>query len=523
MSNPLYYLAGLLILSFYPYGFEPLTFAGDRLGLAPWAALGGIALYGGICFAVLARRPAPPPLARIALRLLGLVLYAQLIVVFHFPLWVFNVGVDDSLLNSLLSLAPLFGLFGLLALIQSRLEPQSGGLRFAFRSFLGLSFVPIFFMLLLTEVFEVERLARLAFVYPLLAWAIVLGSLLLLMTVLPPILRLVLGARPMEPGPLKDRLERMAERAGYAGARLFVVPTGTSTMANAFVAGLSARWRYVFFTEAILRGMTPDELDCVLAHEVTHAKKRHILFYLLASLAFSSVLGLLHEGLEAVGLPSSAIQLFVLGWAGLYWGLLFGYVSRRFETEADLVAARVVPALEGGVAPYGAARMMAATLYRVAELNHVPPWAWSWRHFTIERRIEILLRSEADPAVGQGFERICDRFRSAGAALVLGGLLCGGIILGIQQGKAEEKLALLRADKEVEEGHKNLDAGRYADALAHLRKGIEGGSTTAWAWSWRADAERALGMEDAARSSEESARKKGDTDPRLRLRLRQAP
>ncbi|HLH28186.1 MAG TPA: M48 family metalloprotease, partial [Acidimicrobiales bacterium] len=297
----------------------------------------------------------------------------------------------------------------------------------------------------------------------------------------------------------------------------FVVPTGAFRMANAFVAGLSALWRYVFFTESILRGMSPEELDCVLAHEVTHAKKRHILFYLLASLAFSAFSGLLHEGLSRVGVPSAAIQVLILTWAGLYWGLAFGYVSRRFETEADLVAARRVPAVEGAPPPYGAARKMAAALERVADLNHAPRWAWSWRHFTIERRVDILLRSETDPATGLAFERTCDRFRAAALALVAAGVASGGLLFWIQGGKAEEQRALLRAYDEVEEGRKALGEGRYPEALEHLRKGIDGGGATAEAWMWRSYAERALNLDREATASEAAARKKGITDPQLRL------
>src|SRR5207237_271741 len=63
-------------------------------------------------------------------------------------------------------------------------------------------------------------------------------------------------------------------------------------------------------------------------------------------------------------------------------------------TEADLVAARVAPAVEGGIPPYGAARRMAAALERVAVLNRVPIGSPSWRHFTIEKRIDILLHAE---------------------------------------------------------------------------------------------------------------------------------
>ncbi|HLY08171.1 MAG TPA: M48 family metalloprotease [Planctomycetota bacterium] len=523
MSNPFYYLAGLLLLAAYPLGSEPLAFARDRI--APWTALGGLAVYTGICWAALARRRRSAPLIRVALRLLALVLFAQLIFVFHFPLWVWTLGVEeDPLASSLLSLSPLFALNGILTLVHTHFEPRSGGLRFAFRSFLGLSFIPLFFMLFLTEIFEaVEPLARVVFVYPVVAWLIVLGSLMLLMVLLPPLLRVILGARPMEPGPLRDRLERMAESAGFSGARLSIVPTGTSRMANAFVAGLSSQWRYIFFTEAIIDGMSPESLDCVLAHEVTHAMKRHILFYLLASLAFASFSGLVHEGLDAVRVPSSVILVVMLAWAGFYWGLGFGYVSRRFETEADLVAARTVPALEGGLPPYGAARQMAAALERVADLNHASIFGWSWRHFTIARRIEILLAAEVDPSVGLAFERSCDRFRAAAIALVLGGLLCAGVNFGIQRGHADENRALLQAYDQVELGRKDLDVGNYSEALAHLRRGIDGGSASAAAWIWRADAERALNLLEDARRSEDAARKIGVSDPRLRLRLLGTP
>ena len=82
-----------------------------------------------------------------------------------------------------------------------------------------------------------------------------------------------------------------------------------------------------------------------------------------------------------------AVPAALLSWGLIFWGAGFGFVSRRFETEADLVAARLAPAPDGGLPPYVAARRMADALDRVAWLNHVPVWAPSWRHFTIEKRI----------------------------------------------------------------------------------------------------------------------------------------
>lgn len=519
MSNPFYYLAGLLIATAYPLGIEPLAFVKRDVTL--WATLGSILVYAGISWAVLARPLNRPGLARFALRILALLLYAELVFVFHLPLWVWQLGVeDDPLASTLLTLVPLIALLGVLAAVHARTEPQSGGLRFALRSFLGLSFLPILLMMLLDESFQrISFLRRMAFIYPAAGWLVALGSLSLLMVFLPPLLRFILAARPLENGPLRDRLERACGSVGFRAARLLVVPTGTSRMANAFVVGLASRWRYVFFTKAILEGMSPEQLECVLVHEVTHSQKRHIVFYLVAALAFSLFSGLGHEAMEAAGAPSALVLLSMLTWAFLYWGVAFGFVSRRFETEADLVAARRAAPAEDGMPPYAAARRMASALQRVAYLNHVPPWAWSWRHFTISKRIDILLHAELDPSIGARYERICERLRNGAVALFMTALLCGGVLLGIQHTRAPEALARLQAYEAVERGRRAMGENRFEEARTELLRGIEGGVDSPVALVWLADCERALGRLEEARAAESKARRLGVADPRLRLRL----
>src|SRR5262245_23849582 len=166
MSNPFYYLAGLLLVTAYPMGIEPLAFA--ERGLAPWAVLGAMAVYGALSWAVLARPLRRPPVARFLLRLVALALFAEIIFVFHLPLWIWELGAeDDPMASTLLALAPLIALYGILAFVHSRTEPHSGGLRFAFRGFVGLSLLPILLMLGLDEAFErIDVLRRTAFVYP---------------------------------------------------------------------------------------------------------------------------------------------------------------------------------------------------------------------------------------------------------------------------------------------------------------------------------------------------------------------
>jgi Zn-dependent protease with chaperone function len=519
MSNPFYYLAGLLIATAYPLGIEPLAFVKRDVTL--WAILGSILVYAGICWAALARPEARQPLTSWLLEGAALVLYAELIFVFHLPLRVWELGVeDDPFARTLLTLLPLLALFGVLGVIRAKTHPRSGGLRFTFRLFLGLSFLPILLILLLEEAVErIDVLYRAAFVYPSVAWMVAIGAMPLLMLFLPRILRFLLSARPLEKGPLRERLEQTCELVGFRAAEFLVVPTGTSRMANAFVVGLSSRWRYVFFTESILDGMTSSELECVLLHEVTHAQKRHIRFYLIAALAFSLLSALAQEGLEAAGAPEDLVLLFLAAWMGLYWGLAFMFVSRRFETEADLVAARLAPPVEGGNPPYAAAPRMASTLERVAALNRVPISTWSWRHFPIDRRMDILLRAERDPSVGARYEGLCDRLRRASVGLFLTAVLCGAVLVTLHHRRAPAARALLQAHDAAERGRLALEALRFEEARTELRGAIESGMDNAVVWVWLADCERALGREAEARAAESKARRLEVTDPRLRLRL----
>ena len=51
-------------------------------------------------------------------------------------------------------------------------------------------------------------------------------------------------------------------------------------MITAGVMGLVGRFRYILVTESLLRVLRPEEVDTVIAHEIGHVKKRHLLFYL---------------------------------------------------------------------------------------------------------------------------------------------------------------------------------------------------------------------------------------------------
>lgn len=545
MSNPFYYLLGLFLALSYPTGGEPLRFAREReIGGLPTPLLAmaaALAAYAPLAWGVhqwllAGERRVVVNLARTLLRGAALFLYGVLIFVFHLPLWVWSLGFEDNLFfGGLLTLAPLTALFGILSLAAAWAEPRLRGggttfrgyLAFSFRTFLGLSLPPVVLMLGLYALFEsVEPLRDLIFVYPFVAWLVLLGSIGMLMGLLPRVLRLAFGARPLPDGPLRERLEGVCQRLRFRFSDLLAVGTEGLSLANAFIVGLSIPWRYVFFTDAILTGMTPEQLECVLAHEVMHAKRRHILFYLFFSLGFVLLGALAGEVLTSLEVSPLATALFFLGLWGLVWFIVFGFVSRRFESEADLGAARGTGS--GGPAGYGGALQMANALLEVAYLNRVPIWAWSWRHFSIGLRVRILERAYLNPEWGEAFERACRGLRGAAVFFLLLGAGAAGL-LGLEQlGRVDDNRKRLEAYHRIDRGRQLGVEKRYDEAARELREGIRElrqvigtGADDPQFWLWVAECERGAGRDLKADEALAEVRARQDrlVDPRSRLRL----
>src|SRR5207245_1434738 len=96
---------------------------------------------------------------------------------------------------------------------------------------------------------------------------------------IPWILRVVLGLRPLPPGPLRSRLEGVARRLNCRCSDILLWRTHDS-LANAMVTGVSPWLRYVILTDRLAEHLTGPELEAVFGHEVSHVKNRHMLYYM---------------------------------------------------------------------------------------------------------------------------------------------------------------------------------------------------------------------------------------------------
>lgn len=229
--------------------------------------------------------------------------------------------------------------------------------------------------------------------------ALAFATVPLMFIALPLLLRPVLGLTPMPPGPTRERLEDLARKVNFRYSNLLLWPT-RGAMTNALVVGVAPWARYVVFTDRLIDKLSPDELDAVFGHEVGHAKHWHIPYYLLFFILSTVVVGLcvdiLFRQLAAAGwIDAKAWK----GWAGLpplvglvaYLFLVFGYLSRKCERQADLYGCRMASGGER-VCVNGIDAMIRA-LTRVADAAGMDARTGTAEDSSRWRRFVALLRS----------------------------------------------------------------------------------------------------------------------------------
>jgi len=156
---------------------------------------------------------------------------------------------------------------------------------------------------------------------------------------------------PLPSGDLKSAIDAYANKVSFPLDNVYVMDgSKRSAKANAFFAGLGSRKKVVLY-DTLISNHTIPELIAVLAHEVGHYKKRHIIsnlvisivqifitLFILSQMIFSRELSL------ALGGTEWSVHLNLIAFALLYSpvsavvGFLMNMLSRKFEYEADAYA-----------------------------------------------------------------------------------------------------------------------------------------------------------------------------------------
>ena len=192
------------------------------------------------------------------------------------------------------------------------------------------------------------------------AWVLWLALMLLMSWAWPVLIAPLFNTfTPLSDAALRERIESLLQRCGFASKGVFVVDgSRRSAHGNAYFTGIGRNKRIVFF-DTLLERLEPPEVEAVLAHELGHFSLKHVRKRLLVSIALSfcglALLGWLASWpmfYTALGVstPSThaALLLFLLAVPpfALFLTPLTSIWSRRHEFEADAFAARTADARE---------------------------------------------------------------------------------------------------------------------------------------------------------------------------------
>lgn len=181
------------------------------------------------------------------------------------------------------------------------------------------------------------------------AWLVWMGFTLTLTWAYPRLIAPIFNKfTPLEDGETLKRIQGLLRRCGFNSDGIFVMDgSKRSSHGNAYFTGFGQNKRIVFF-DTLLDQLSPEEMEAVLAHELGHFRRKHIIKQMLVmaglTLAGLALLGWLsqtswfYHGL-GISQPSdaAALLLFLLVTPVFtqFFSPLGSYISRRYEFEAD--------------------------------------------------------------------------------------------------------------------------------------------------------------------------------------------
>jgi STE24 endopeptidase len=153
---------------------------------------------------------------------------------------------------------------------------------------------------------------------------------------------------PLVDSPLRKKIEAFAQKTGFRLKNIYLIDgSKRSTKANAYFSGFGPKKRIVLF-DTLIKEFSDEEIVAVLAHEIGHYKKKHVLRGLILSVILTGLMLFLFSLIvdspmlsRALGAETPSFHLGLIVFGILYSplslliGLATNYFSRKNEFEAD--------------------------------------------------------------------------------------------------------------------------------------------------------------------------------------------
>jgi STE24 endopeptidase len=153
---------------------------------------------------------------------------------------------------------------------------------------------------------------------------------------------------PLEDGELRNKISDYAASVGFNLNKIFIIDgSKRSTKANAYFSGFGSEKRVTLY-DTLVNDLEDEEIVAVLAHEVGHYKRKHIIFNLATSVLLTGltlyILSIFISNpllSNAIGVATPSFHVGLIAFGLLYspiselTGLIMNYVSRVFEYQAD--------------------------------------------------------------------------------------------------------------------------------------------------------------------------------------------
>jgi STE24 endopeptidase len=212
-------------------------------------------------------------------------------------------------------------------------------------------------------------------------------------------------------------------------------------MLNGALIGVLPRIRYILLTDALLERMPAAQLEAVMAHEIAHARRHHLPWLLVAMVSVVTVTSTgvwLIARVWLLGIDDVQQRIFwsdvvsgvAIGVALVLAFVCFGWISRRFERQADAFATQhlsgirfrrnaEVPTDRCSIISGPAANAMKRALSTVAATSGIPIERFSFRHGSIAARQRAIDRLICRSARRLPIDRQVGRIKLAAVVLML--------------------------------------------------------------------------------------------------------